>query len=360
MNALASAESPAQHRYPVWWTGDMVDLEASTESMVNSGLHDMKPFVHSDCGGDRADSKDGGSLVRWTAHSVFGTILRFHGATDALGHRPWMHGPFVESVIKSYLLIRYRLIPSLVAAGRRATDTGFPLVARGDLYWPEHSPNSSSARQYIFLDDVLVAPIFELDENVSSRDVWIPPGDWQDVWTGELLRGPQILANLSQPFDRQPMWHRRGGLLVLSDSPSLRVDDQDWSTLTLDAYPSVKQKSETKRRVVERLGNGADTHLVMRTDDLGRVTLEILAAAGAVPRAWVFRLHLLPGQQAKVCFVDGHVSTATHINPGGPHFFPFGGAGSAPARGAGTVVEIKLPSGTGARSASVQIVASII
>jgi hypothetical protein len=40
------------HRFPVWWTGDGVDLQASMESMVDSSLHGFKTYVHSDCGGD--------------------------------------------------------------------------------------------------------------------------------------------------------------------------------------------------------------------------------------------------------------------------------------------------------------------
>jgi hypothetical protein len=36
----------------VWWTGDGVSLEASVEAMVDSGVYDLKPYVHSDCGGD--------------------------------------------------------------------------------------------------------------------------------------------------------------------------------------------------------------------------------------------------------------------------------------------------------------------
>ena len=48
---LVQHQHPAQHRYPVWWTGDGVDLEASVESMVDSGMYDFKPYVHSDCGG---------------------------------------------------------------------------------------------------------------------------------------------------------------------------------------------------------------------------------------------------------------------------------------------------------------------
>ena len=52
MSYASAAESPAQHRYPVWWTGDGVSLQASVESMVDGGVHGFKPFVHSDCGGD--------------------------------------------------------------------------------------------------------------------------------------------------------------------------------------------------------------------------------------------------------------------------------------------------------------------
>ena len=40
---LVQHQHPAQHRYPVWWTGDGVDLEASVESMVDSGVYDFKP-----------------------------------------------------------------------------------------------------------------------------------------------------------------------------------------------------------------------------------------------------------------------------------------------------------------------------
>jgi hypothetical protein len=39
-------QHPAHHRYPVWWTGDGVDLEASVESMVDSGVYDFKPYVY--------------------------------------------------------------------------------------------------------------------------------------------------------------------------------------------------------------------------------------------------------------------------------------------------------------------------
>jgi hypothetical protein len=93
---LSGAGSPAHHRFPVWWTGDGVPLLASVESMVNEAVHDFRAFVHSDCGGhgshsdcpsglDGAPSEDkacsspnDAALLRWTAHCVLGTVVRFH------------------------------------------------------------------------------------------------------------------------------------------------------------------------------------------------------------------------------------------------------------------------------------------
>ncbi|CAK0793240.1 unnamed protein product [Prorocentrum cordatum] len=135
-------ESPAQHRYPVWWTGDNVNLQASVESMVDAGVHDFKPFVHSDCGGDKRGSA--GDLLRWTAHCAFGTILRYHGED----HRPWSYDGETEDAVRSYLRARYKLLPTLIAAGREATSGGFPLAARGDLFWPLEK-GSSRSDQYI-------------------------------------------------------------------------------------------------------------------------------------------------------------------------------------------------------------------
>jgi hypothetical protein len=134
MDPIMHQESPAHHRYPVWWTGDGVPLQGSIESMVDSGVHDFKPYVHSDCGGDYA-KKTGGDLLRWTAHCVFGTILRYHGAD----HRPWKYGGAVEATIRNYLNTRYKLAPTLVAAGQDAARTGMPFVARCDLFWPEYA-----------------------------------------------------------------------------------------------------------------------------------------------------------------------------------------------------------------------------
>jgi len=352
MDPASYAELPAHHRYPVWWTGDQVSLQASVETMVDSGLHGFKPFVHSDCGGDWKGSE--GSLLRWTAHCAFGSILRFHGAD----HRPWKYsGPTLDR-IRAYLQVRYRLLPSLIAAGRKATETGRPLVARSDLFWPDEW-GSSINTQYIFLEDLLVAPMFHLTAPLETtipgeiaREVWVPPGDWEDAWDGSIVRGPVTLV-VQQPSDRIPLWYRRdGAFIVLACDEATRVDDQDWSTLTLEVFPSAVA-SETRRFVAER-GSSAEaaagearTELVLRTDGQGGVAVDI--GDGPV-RAWIVRLHLLPGQLAAGASLDGAAlepleSWLCHLGPGADTdtYFPLLGAGTAPASQAGPVAELRLP-----------------
>ena len=157
------AESPAQRRYPVWWTGDSVQLDAAVQSTVDSGVHALKPYVHSvsssygcttglarfgslfgsrlgaicslrpdceqDCGGDGVYHGDV-AHCRWTAHCALSTILRFHGAD----HRPWRDGvndnvtvTDTEDIVRKYLQLRYRLLPSLVAAGHQVSFPNRPL-----------------------------------------------------------------------------------------------------------------------------------------------------------------------------------------------------------------------------------------
>ena len=108
--------------------------------------------MHSDCGGDYSSTAD--DLLRWTAHCAFGTILRFHGADHrkqrlsrshcppnprcvlptlpAVLAGPWKFGEESEGVIRSYINARYKLLPSLIAAGQHATCAHFPLAQSCD------------------------------------------------------------------------------------------------------------------------------------------------------------------------------------------------------------------------------------
>ena len=103
-----------------------------------------------------------------------------------------------------------------------------------------------------------------------------------------------------------------------------------------------------------------ELQLVM--DGRGRAALQISPSNQSNARAWVIRLHLLPGERVLGGRLDGlrldpdaHVIHLEAADGAGSTFLPFGGAGAAPAQGAGAIAELRLPSAIGDRLLEVQI-----
>ena len=369
-------------------------------------MHDFRAFVHSDCGGhgsrsscpgghDSAPPEDApcgtpndAALLRWTAHCVLGTIVRFHQGD----HRFWLRPNGTLAAARSYLTMRHALAPSLIAAGRTLQRAGFPLTARCDLLWPAHAAEGArDPTQYVHLNATLVAPLdVEPTDKVSnSRSVWVPPGDWIDGWSGASVRGPRTI-NVTQPADKIPMWHKAGAVLVTDGTAArwgreeeeeessarkpLRLVHQQWSELTIEAFPAAGAWRE-RRDVYEQEGSAAaaaaavaaaataaPTTVELRT--FGNGTVAVSVSGSPVPRAWVVRLHLRPGQRLALLARSSSSSSSSslaavagggrveHLLPAADcaeSYFPFRGAGARPACEAGAVAEFRLPSSAVAR-----------
>ena len=336
----------AHHRYPVWWNGDGVPIMGSVSSMAEESIHDFRPFVHSDCGaGQTFDNAT--AVMRWTAHCVLGTILRFHGAD----HSPWRFDTATQAVLRSYLQMRYALAPSLVAAGRITQRQGLPLAARCDLFWPTHDAARSSTQYISTFAESLVAP---LNETQMSRSVWIPPGEWQETWSGKPVTGPRTI-NVTRPWDKIPMWHRVGALVITTDSKALRIAAQDWHHLTMHAWPTSGVAHTSKDLY---LGD-SNMSVALDSDGAGaiRVRGTALAAGGTADDAvqtWLLRLHLPKQCKLSDVTVDGATLAAPvrHLEPADDcaEHFPFAGAGATPACQAGSIVEVEIKAGKSAWS----------
>jgi alpha-glucosidase (family GH31 glycosyl hydrolase) len=353
---------PASHRYPVWWTGDIhstwEDLRQGVRDSVNDGLR-LMPYVGQDLGGHTGQPDDE-LYVRFLQYGCLSPITRVHGTRrEGLFRYPWMFGAEAAGIVRAYVKLRYRLLPMLYAAARRAYDDGTPLLRKLILEWPQ-LPEADRDDQYLLGDDLLVAPLVKPGRGgISRRKVWIPPGAWEDAWTGHLHAGPRT-TSVACPLHQAPLYIRRGAILITA--PEMEYTGQrGWDPVTLEVYPADGMVS---RFLYEDDGetrsyqSGQWSRREMRCATSGpRTELTVAPPAGALREAgnhrqFRARFHLRARQHFRAVELDGtpvpasgyRLRTARDAPVTGPEI-PLPGWGSAPARQASDILEIEFTTG---------------
>ncbi|MCD6361917.1 MAG: glycoside hydrolase family 31 protein [Armatimonadetes bacterium] len=106
---------------------------------------------------------------------------------------PWLQGEQLQAVFTDYARLRYRLLPYIYSTAWLAHTTGVPMMRSMPLHWPDEAAAYDSLRQYLLGPALLVASF--------TDEIWLPPGDWHNFWTGERLRGGRR-ARPEVPEDR--------------------------------------------------------------------------------------------------------------------------------------------------------------
>ena len=352
---LDGPSHPAAHRFPVWWTGDTwadwFYLRLGVENGVASGILSLLPYVHEDLGGHHGQP-DEELYVRYMQYGALSPVARIHCSRDA--HRyPWKYGEEAEKIVGEYFRLRYRLLPTLYAAAAEASRTGTPLARRCDLEWPEHAEAADST-QYLLGDDLLVAPIVGPAGagGKAERTAWIPPGEWEDLWTGETHRGPATIG-AKCARNECPIYARRGGM-VFTVPRRETTGEAVWGELVVDAYAG-EENGETARTLYEddgwstawERGERATTEFrLARTAEGWRLDAKPMPggdAARPARRATTVRFHLPKGTGRATVWVDGREPEAGTWRrleaSGGRAERPFAGRGDLPPAKAGPVAE---------------------
>ena len=232
-------------RYPVHWGGDAACTWDGMAGSLRGGLHlglsgfafwshDVPGFhgVPDFMGNWPSDDL----YVRWTQFGAFTSHMRYHGTSP---REPYEY-PAVAGIVRKWLKLRYALIPYLVAQGRRATETGLP-VLRALIFHHEDDPTCWHIDdEYYFGDDLLVAPVMNAE---GVRDVYLPAGRWVDLWTGDVLEGARWLKAVRLPLERMPVYVRYGARIPVYPESVHSTQEMDLSkTVTLtfdDSYPGL-------------------------------------------------------------------------------------------------------------------------
>ncbi len=206
------------HRYPIGFSGDSFTTYGTlawqpyftaTASNVGFGYwgHDLG-------GHQQTDGNDPELYLRWMQYGVFTPVFRTHATNwPGIERRIWKYENF--PLLLETVKLRYALMPYIYTAARQAYDTGVSICR--PLYYD--SPESSNAYlfedEYMFGDDILVAPVVTPTDKdgKASRRTWLPEGKWFDVCRNQVVEGNQVITD-AYTQEEIPYFYKAGAVIV--------------------------------------------------------------------------------------------------------------------------------------------------
>lgn len=220
---LTRSAFPGQQRYgAATWSGDIGNDWETLKRQIPAGLN-MAAAGYAwwtvDAGGffrpGPSQYTDDGyreRFLRWFQYATFLPLQRVHGyMTDT---EFWRYGAQVETVARSYLELRYRLLPYSYGLAAEASRHGQPLLRPLVFDFPHDATALDQTHSYMFGSAFHVAPV--LAAGVSEWPVYLPEtdGGWYDFWTGEQRAGGRSHI-VPAPLDRIPLHVRAGSIVPL-------------------------------------------------------------------------------------------------------------------------------------------------
>jgi len=238
------------------WSGDTESTWKTLEAQIAVGINhslSLSPYWGSDTGGFYTTSELTGELyARWFQFSAFCPSFRSHGRIWRL-RTPWgwglddmgflegqrdvpsmteMNNPAIEAVCRQFAELRYQLMPYTYTLARQARDTGLPLMRAMWLHYPDDPNVRDLGDQYLWGRDLLIAPVYT--PGATSRDVYLPEGNWYDWWTNEKVEGGRTVSRQVN-ISKIPIYVRAGAIIPL-DPVRQYVDQPVSEPTTLQIY----------------------------------------------------------------------------------------------------------------------------
>jgi alpha-D-xyloside xylohydrolase len=175
-------------RNPVHWGGDAEVSDAGMAGSLRGGLSlglSGFSFWSHDIGGFSGAPKEE-LFKRWMFFGMFTSHSRVHGFPP---REPWEFSDEFLKIFRKMVEMRYRLMPYIFTQAFIASQHGWPMLKTMFLNYPDEPATWNLEDQYMFGEEMLIAPIIE--ENMNTKNVYLPKGKWINYLTNEVYEGAQ-------------------------------------------------------------------------------------------------------------------------------------------------------------------------
>ena len=138
-------------------------------------------------------------------------MFRAHGI-DSKPTAPYEFDLFVQDHCRNAMKLRYRLLPYVYTTSRETFDAGMPMCRALPLAFPSDTNVLQNGNQFMFGSNIMVCPI--VTQGALSQSVYLPAGNWIDLWGGQPLTGP-VITNWPAQMGQIPAFYRDNSITPL-------------------------------------------------------------------------------------------------------------------------------------------------
>ena len=221
------------HRYQIGFSGDATITWKSLEFQpyfTATASNVLYGYWSHDIGGHLGDSIDPEMYTRWLQYGGFSPVMRTHSSKNgALNKEPWVFAEEYTNVIRQTVRQRYEMAPYIYTMARKGYDEGIALCRPLYYDYPECQEAYDFRSQYMFGDDMLIAPVTKPAENgFAAMNIWLPEGKWHELHTGAMLEGGKVVTR-HFALDEYGVYVKAGAVLPFygDEVQNLNGNDED-------------------------------------------------------------------------------------------------------------------------------------
>jgi len=237
----------------IFWAGDQSSSFSAFQEAVRAGLSAGQsgvPFFAWDMAGFTGTFPSSELYLRSAAQATFSPVMQYHSEKSSPAvseaRTPWnvqarTGDTSVIPTFRKFADTRMNLVPYLYTEAKNASTTGLPLMQAMSIAYPGDATAAGLDQQYMFGRQLLAAPI--TTQGATSKNVYLPAGEWTDFWTGGRASGPATKV-YNAGTDTIPVYAKAGAIIPLNLNASYELGGtignsvSTYTNLVFRVYPS--------------------------------------------------------------------------------------------------------------------------
>lgn len=291
-----SAYAGQQRNSAITWSGDIQGTWRVLKNQIPAGLNISLsgiPYWNTDTGGffNNRSTGDGNPqnpqfqefFTRWFQFSAFCPMFRVHSSSGlGPGREFYRFDEKTQGTLRSYLNLRYRLLPYLYSVAWQVTSNGSTFMRPLVMDFPHDLKAIGIGDQYLFGPAIMVTPV--TSPGATTQSVYLPSAGapWFNFWTGETSASGSTVET-DAPVEILPLFVRPGSIIPMG--PLLQYSsEKPADPVELRVYPGADGKFVLYEDEGDNYNyeKGAHTTIPLIWHDADGI-LEIGKRAGAFP-----------------------------------------------------------------------------